>query len=625
MKKFNYSDLRLRYQLYFIAKLCLTSIFFTMTYVSVTAQDFTSVAWGTAKYQPVGTHEVHGEVVKGKLYIFGGYDVNKKPEWTPTKRSYVYDPVANTWTSIADLPHLPNGPGFGGITHVGLTNDGTNIYFAGGYTSNSDGTGQLFGTKQVWRYNVASNTYTCLPDLPEALAAGQMRYLNGKIHYMGGANLSRADVGVHYALDLNNLSAGWKALAPLINPVNHPGSAVYGGKIYFVGGAHHQDNNSVTQKTLEAYNENTNTWTKLADMPVARDHISSSVVVIGTRILVLGGETSHNIKSNLVSAYSPATNTWAELTHLPAGKSAGVAAVLKGNIYYTGGNFSNINYKGTPSVQTTVTTLTPFADAFVRNGSFAGTNYGSDTVLDVKGASSGYTRYSYLKFSLSSLSNVSSAKLRIYGRNIDNTTTISLSAFGVDNDSWTESGITFNNSPVSSTSALSSVGVKDQSNYYELDVTNYVKSQFAGDKIVSLVIKDPTNQNSKIVFKSKENANNKPELIVSSAASRSTNDVEITRSLEGVSNAEGNVKKALVYPNPFQKRFNIKFPSGYQGDLFLEIVDQAGRTYNLGKIMVQPGGSTNSIDISNLSLSLGVYFLRIKSNTRSEEVKLVVQ
>ncbi|MDQ3290012.1 MAG: malectin domain-containing carbohydrate-binding protein [Bacteroidota bacterium] len=312
--------------------------------------DFTRINWGTAASQPYGTHEIHGEVVKGKLYIFGGYDVTKST-FTPTKRSYCYDPNTNTWKAIADLPHTPKGTNFGGITHVGTATDGTNIYFAGGYPSNSTGTGQVFGTKQVWRYNVANNNYTALPNLPTELAAGQLKYLNGKLHYLGGANLARADVRVHYALDLNNLSAGWKSLAPLPNVTNHGGSAVYGGKIYYIGGSHGQNDDAVAQKTVQIYNPATNTWTKGADMPTGRDHISSSVVVMGNRIIVLGGQTSYNVSSALVSAYTPSTNKWQELTPMPVKKSTGVAAVLNGNIHYTGGIRSKINYKGVP-VQT---------------------------------------------------------------------------------------------------------------------------------------------------------------------------------------------------------------------------------------------------------------------------------
>src|SRR5215210_6651559 len=243
-----------------IFKFCLTPLILIILQLQSVAQNFKTISWSKSANQPFGTHEVDGEVVKGKLYIFGGFNVNKLPKYTPTKRAFVYDPAANTWTAIADLPHTPNGSGYGGISNEGITTDGTNIYFAGGYTCKPDGTGQIFGTKQVWRYNVASNTYTALPGLPQALAAGQLAYLNRKIHYMGGANLSRSDVAVHYALDLDNLTAGWTTLAKISNPRNHPTSAVYKGKIYLIGGAHHYNNAAIAQKTVEVYNENTNTW-----------------------------------------------------------------------------------------------------------------------------------------------------------------------------------------------------------------------------------------------------------------------------------------------------------------------------------------------------------------------------
>ena len=164
-------------------------------------------------------------------------------------------------------------------------------------------------------------------------------------------------------------------------------------------------------------------------------------------------------------------------------------------------------------------TLRPSADAYVRNGTYAASNYGSDTSVIIKAStSSGYTRSSYLKFALGNLGTVTSAKLRIYGRNTDNTSSISFSCYSVDNDSWTESGITWNNAPASSTTALSSVAVNDQAKYYELDVTSFVKSQAAGDKVATFLLKDPLNQNKNLVFNSKENPKNAPELVVSTSS-----------------------------------------------------------------------------------------------------------
>ncbi|MEJ7683913.1 MAG: DNRLRE domain-containing protein [Segetibacter sp.] len=137
-------------------------------------------------------------------------------------------------------------------------------------------------------------------------------------------------------------------------------------------------------------------------------------------------------------------------------------------------------------------TLLPVADAYVRNGSYATTNFGSSTSLVVKSATeSGFVRASYLKFSLSTVSNVSSAKLRLYGSNADNTARVSFSCYGVNNDSWTESGITFNNTPVALTTPLASASVTNVAQYCELDVTDYVKAQIGSDKIVSFSLKDP--------------------------------------------------------------------------------------------------------------------------------------
>lgn len=205
-------------------------------------------------------------------------------------------------------------------------------------------------------------------------------------------------------------------------------------------------------------------------------------------------------------------------------------------------------------------TLLPVADAYVRNGSYASTNYGKDTSLAAKSSTtSGYTKLSYLKFSLSSLSNISSAKLRIYGRNTDNTSSISISVYGVDSDSWTESGITWNNAPAASTSVLSAAGVNDQGAYYDFDVTNYVKTQSAGDKVVSFLIKDAATQNKNIVFNSKENLNNPPRLVIGS----NTNDTAVNDTTPPVVKILFNDSSNSA--NSYNNKVNITINSSDQG------------------------------------------------------------
>ena len=452
---------------WFISKIFLTGLIFNIAFIRVTAQntypDFNAINWTTAAPQQYSVSEAQGEVVHGKLYSFGGFDSRKSPAFTPTKRAYVYDPANDTWSAIADLPYTPNGADYGGVTHAGITTDSTDIYIAGGYTSNTAGTGQIFGTKQVWKYIISQNVYTQLPDLPVTIAAGQLEFLDGKLHYIAGTNSSRTlDLGTHYVLDLNNLSNGWATLAPLPNPRQHAASTVYKGKIYFIGGQHGHDAELVTQKDVHVYDPVNDTWTKMADLPVpagenGRGHISSAAAVIGDRILVLGGEIVHKTSVNMVSAYSPAANSWENLTPLPQSRFSGVAGVIDSIIYYTGGSGTRTTYKGTP-------------------------------------------------------------------------------------------------------------------------------------ELVVLSSQNPAAVSEQDAFDS-----------------------------------ERNFKKPIVYPNPVQKQFKIRFPSTYRGHFNLTIADRAGRIYNLGKIRIQTQNSDINIDISRFSLPPGVYFLKIISETKNDQIKLIIQ
>lgn len=138
--------------------------------------------------------------------------------------------------------------------------------------------------------------------------------------------------------------------------------------------------------------------------------------------------------------------------------------------------------------------MIPVEDSYVRGGSYAEINYGTSTVMVVKNApDASYTRESYLKFDLSKVTgtNIASAKLYIYGKADDsNGTNTDIKAYGVDNDTWSETGITWNNRPLPS-SLQSTVNVDNTANAWRaFDVTPYVQEQYSGDKTVSLCLKE---------------------------------------------------------------------------------------------------------------------------------------
>lgn len=292
---------------------------------------FSELAWRPTALPPFGIAEGQSVSLSGKLYIFGGFDSTFRC-CRPTDRTFAFDPAAATWQPLAPLPPM-NGTEYGGVTHAGFTTDGTDIYFAGGYTSNKSHTGQMFSTREVWRYNVLADTYTRLPDMPEARGAGQLEYYSGKLYYFGGSDSTRkTDVGTLFILDLTDGETTWREGAPMPNPRNHLGAAVLNGKIYAIAGQHHHDGKLTTQNDVHAYDPQTDTWAQVAGLPLAVSHNTNSSFVMGERILVVGGEVDHLKGISDVFAYSPETDSWSALTPLPQAMVDPVADSVNGQL-----------------------------------------------------------------------------------------------------------------------------------------------------------------------------------------------------------------------------------------------------------------------------------------------------
>lgn len=166
-------------------------------------------------------------------------------------------------------------------------------------------------------------------------------------------------------------------------------------------------------------------------------------------------------------------------------------------------------------------TLRASADAFVKSGSSAGTNFGNSTELQVKNVTgySGDSRVSYLKFDLASLSSIGTARLRVYGKlNNPNQTNVltELRSSGITN--WSETGINWNNRPAVRDEVIGSVTVSDTAaRWYEFDVAAYLRAEkAAGHNTVTLALTNPNGSDPYAAFNSDEAAANRPELVVTS-------------------------------------------------------------------------------------------------------------
>jgi hypothetical protein len=157
----------------------------------------------------------------------------------------------------------------------------------------------------------------------------------------------------------------------------------------------------------------------------------------------------------------------------------------------------------------TTRTVTPSADALVRGGSYANTNYGTLTSLEIKdGSDASYDRRGLARFDVRG-SAVTSALLKLYVSALPNGSPAPVCAFATT-DAWTENGVTWSNQPAVGAS-LGCV-TATATGWMTIDVTAFVKQELAGDGFASFVLQDSTLSNRMARLNSRESSTNRPTL-----------------------------------------------------------------------------------------------------------------
>lgn len=156
--------------------------------------------------------------------------------------------------------------------------------------------------------------------------------------------------------------------------------------------------------------------------------------------------------------------------------------------------------------------LTAIEDATVHIKS-RDANYGGEDKIEVK--RSGRIINAFVKFDISGHeASINKAIMKLYCVGMENTdVSTGIDVYATEND-WSEKTLTYNNAPKPIRKQCSvTVDKKDQ--YYEFDVTKFVKQQLAaGEKEVSFRLSDQEKTNNSIFFNSKEARKNKPLLII---------------------------------------------------------------------------------------------------------------
>lgn len=106
------------------------------------------------------------------------------------------------------------------------------------------------------------------------------------------------------------------------------------GEVYVIGG---YDETRQFGPLVEAYDPVTNTWRRVADLPVAMHH--ANAVAVGDVIYVLGYLGGGFDESGRCFRFDPATDVWTELGGMPANRQRGSSVTVAegGKIYVIGG------------------------------------------------------------------------------------------------------------------------------------------------------------------------------------------------------------------------------------------------------------------------------------------------
>ena len=272
--------------------------------------------WEVRAPLPGGARQEIGVAcLRGEVVIVGGFDDDGI-----TARVDAYDPAQDTWRALAPVPEPLHH------ANVGVVDD--TLVVAGFLVSSGF---DARGT--VYRYDADADAWSNGAAMPadEIRGASAAAALDGALVVVGGlrngsvADASRYDVA----------SDSWTELPALPEALDHLGAAVVDGALHVVGGRANGLRNHTT--SLWRLRDDASGWDARAPMP--RSRAGFAAAAYDGALFVVGGEGADVAGGvfDAAEAYDPAADAWRTILPMRTPRHGMGACSVDGALYVPGG------------------------------------------------------------------------------------------------------------------------------------------------------------------------------------------------------------------------------------------------------------------------------------------------
>lgn len=258
-------------------------------------------AWSMGMVMPTKRTELAVAELGGKVYVAGGFG--------GTSTFEAYDPAADRWERLADLPEPREHPSLGALEG--------RIYMTGGTSADT------------FVYDPAMNRWSPRAPLLYARYASAAVALDGALYLVGGTGDSPTTMQRY-----DPAADAWTASAQLSVVRDHVAAVVLDGKIYALAGRAGREE---VYTSIEIYDPALGKFMPGPDMQESRSGFGAAV--IGGKIYVAGGEVlvQPYFVRDTVEMFDPATQRWSHKAKLPGPLHGIGAAAFAGRMYVFGG------------------------------------------------------------------------------------------------------------------------------------------------------------------------------------------------------------------------------------------------------------------------------------------------